>query len=123
MIDFTQFTNEQLWAIHRSANRFEWDRLLGEKPKGFDNLPAYHVKGKFQLRRKRTKEDYTLPVYWITLDLMPWGFYKKRMEEISKKSMKSLPSDERMGIILQGLYARGIKKKHLKVFTDHIYQT
>lgn len=122
MLDFTRFTNEQLWVIHQSANRFEWDGLLGEKPKGFDSLPMYHIRGRLWFQRKRTKEDYTLPIYWITLDLMPVDFYKRKMEELSKRTMESLPLDVKMGVILQGLYTHGIKKKHIRAFLDHISQ-
>lgn len=66
-------------------NRFEWDEILGDKPKGFDELPNYMPPPFFPfLKRKPSKHDYVTPArdaiediigpanvsrYWWTLAL------------------------------------------------------
>lgn len=86
MVDFSKFTNEQLWEIYKSVNVFEWNELLGEKPEGFDNLPKFRISRlKFWIRR--TKEDYTHPIWCLVQDLMPQDFFEKKKEEHHKKMM------------------------------------
>lgn len=88
-IDFGKFTNDELWEIYKSVNIFEWNDLLGEKPKGFDDLPIYrHLWCPWSFFRK-TKGDYTRPIWKLTRDLMPDDFFEKKEEEDRKFQIES----------------------------------
>ena len=90
MVDFSKFTNEQLWEIYKSISVFEWNDLLGEKPKGFDNLRKFRIGFLDCIFHRRTKSDYTTPIYYLVQDLMPEDFFKKKKEEHHKAQMDAL---------------------------------
>lgn len=90
MIDFSKFTNEQLWEIYKSTNVFEWNALLGEKPDGFDRLTNFRYAWWHRFTRRRAKEDYTHPIWCLVQDLMPVDFLEKKKEEHHKEQMDAI---------------------------------
>ena len=40
--DISKFAEEELCQIYNNLNCWDWDELLGEKPKNWDKLPLYH---------------------------------------------------------------------------------
>lgn len=89
MIDFSKFTNEQLWEIYKSTNVFEWNDLLGEKPEGFDNLPKFRFSLWHYIFYRRTKDDYTSPIYYLVQDLIEKNFFEKKKEEHQKEQVET----------------------------------
>ena len=118
MIDFSKFTNDQLWEIYSDANGYRWNPLLGDKPDGFDELPV--DKRWWQFWIKRTKRMYTSPVYWITKDLIPEDFYNSKMEEHSRKVMESLPKSTNIGVLIEGAYSNGLPRRSGQKFLEHM---
>ena len=118
MVDFSKFTNEQLWEIYSDANGYRWNPLLGDKPDGFDELPI--SKRWWQFWIKRTKRTYTSPVYWITKDLIPEDFYNKKMKEHSRKVMESLSKSGNIEVLIQGAYANGLPYRSGRKFLEHM---
>lgn len=90
MVDFSKFTNEQLWEIYKSVDVFEWNDLLGEKPDGFDRLLKFRFSWWHHILWKRTKDDYTHPIWCLVQDLMPVDFLEKKKEEHHKEQMDAL---------------------------------
>ena len=122
MVDFTKFTNDQLWEIYSDANGYRWNPLLGDKPDGFDGFPV--DKRWWQFWIKRTKRMYTSPVYWITKSLIPKDFYDKKMEEHSRKVMESLPKVTNIEVLIEGAYSNGLPRcsgrKFLEIGRAHV---
>lgn len=89
-VDFGKFTNDELWEIYKSVNVFEWHPLLGEKPEGFDKLPKSRFSLWHHIFYRRTKDDYTHPIWSLVQDLMPIDFFEKKKEEHHKEQMDAL---------------------------------
>lgn len=89
-VDFSKFTNEQLWEIYKSVNVFMWNDLLGEKPEGFDKLKNFRLGFFDHILHRRTRSDYTTPIYYLVQDLMPDDFFEKKKEEYHKEQMDTL---------------------------------
>lgn len=101
MVDFSKFTNEQLWEIYKSTNVFEWNDLLGEKPKGFDNLPKCRISFLGRIFHRKAKEDYTHPIWCLVLELMPDDFFERKKEERLKEQMDALHEEFRKSILTE----------------------
>jgi len=90
MVDFAKFTDDQLWEIYKSVNVFEWNSLLGQKPDGFDKLPRFRLSWWHHIFYRRTKDDYTHPIWCLVQYLMPEDFFEKKKEENHKEQMDAL---------------------------------
>lgn len=101
MVDFSKFTNEQLWEIYKSTNVFEWNDLLGNKPKGFDNLPKCRISVFGRIFHRRVKEDYTHPIWCLVRELMPDDFFERKKEEHLKEQMDALHEEFRKSILTE----------------------
>ena len=58
---------DRLGLAYCRLNRFEWDEILGPKPDGFDDLPAYPPKRKHSTRHGSqpiSKSDYVEAAIW-----------------------------------------------------------
>lgn len=116
MVDFSKFTNEQLWEIYQSARVFEWNKLLGEKPDGFDNLRKFRFCFLDRIFHRRTKEDYTHPIYCLVQELIPDDFFQKKEEEHRKAQMDALWEWNKLHILSE----KSLKKHFGKELFEHM---
>lgn len=55
-------TREQLLQIRHDLNDWKWNDLLGQKPKGFDDLPYSNTKWLHKLVKRKNKYDIVHPI-------------------------------------------------------------
>jgi hypothetical protein len=89
VIDFERLKQSELLSIWDSANCFEWNDLLGEKPDDFDSLPECKFWWQFWI--KKTKSNYTSPIWSVTESLLP---EQAKREYILYKNAKELENSE-----------------------------
>lgn len=66
------YTQEELCQIYNNLNSWEWDDLIGEKPKGFDELPRYNIKFIHKVAKRKTKAEIINPIMQYIEMLVPW---------------------------------------------------
>lgn len=115
-VDFSKFTDEQLWEIYKSTNVFEWNDLLGEKPEGFDNLSKCRFGFLHRIFYRRVKEDYTSPIRRLVQDLMPWDFFEKKEEEYHKEQVDILHEHFKKSILTE----KNLKARLGKELFEHM---
>lgn len=81
------FSNEELCEIYYNLNGFEWDDRIGEKPKGFDDLPKIRRRNHHKFTIKATKRDYTHPVFLIVKEILPEKDYRYWLNVKKLKTM------------------------------------
>lgn len=114
-VDFSKFTNEELWEIYKSVNIFQWNDLLGEKPEGFDKLRNFRFSWWHFLIR-RTRDDYTHPIWCLVQELMPQDFFEKKKEEHHKKMMEGFYQRSKE----VALSDEALKKRFGKLLYEHM---
>ncbi|MDW5300215.1 MAG: hypothetical protein SA378_08775 [Sedimentibacter sp.] len=55
IFDISKFTEDELLQIYNSLNSWQWNELLGEKPKNWDSMKRWHnsIIGRLFLKSKR----------------------------------------------------------------------
>lgn len=103
------FSYEQMLEVEHDLNEWKWNDLLGDKPKGFDELPDYpftwyqECNWYKKLFNHRTKYDYVHPIRkYITHftnemeDIIESNRLKKEAVENCKDALKDKLTPEQL---------------------------
>ncbi len=115
-IDFEKLSCGELMSIWEDANVYEWNGLLGEKPEGFDSLPVR--KHWWQFWIKRTKSDYTAPV-WIVVGSLLKISVKKENCLYKKLKEEYLPTPMEKFRFMLIYCSESINRKSKKLILEH----
>lgn len=64
----SSMSNLMLVTIYRSLNNWQWPKVMGEKPEGWDEMPNYH---KPHMSECITKEDIIRPYMQFINEKIP----------------------------------------------------
>lgn len=109
--DFMELSEQELFAIWKSTNAYEWNDLLGPKPDGFDLLPIHGGK-----KNHRSKSDYTKPIWAVVNTLIG----PKRIRKLLYKEKSSF---EKAALILSEYAMPGVKAASLEPILEHFSKT